>query len=425
MPAIEYGTVAGEKQARGCERAVWLCLLIFFERELSGMATSSVIVPAATATSAVAVHRSLGRREVPTIGVSSDDDAPSLSSRYCDEAVTVPDPTEDLAGYRDALLGLAERPDVRTIVPLRESDAYVLSKYRSAFADHIATPWLPFETLRTVHDRERLFEAAQEAGVAVPETATLDEVDDWDRDLVVKPRYAYSVGEYLPGRTDDEILDIGSTRFVGAGDDLDVSAIQASFDHTPHVQQHVTGTEYSVGVLYDDGEPVVSAHKRIIRGVKYYCGPSVCHEQVDIPELEATVRTLLGHLDWHGPADVDIIWDSTTEEFKLLEINPRFWATVANEIRAGLDFPYYYWQLANGEPISAPDRRNGSQSHYLMGELSHLQSVLSTDHPICARPSISHSAWELARSLVTAPRFDLLATDDPRPFLRDVLDNVH
>ncbi|MEF8785646.1 MAG: ATP-grasp domain-containing protein [Haloarculaceae archaeon] len=385
----------------------------------------SVVVPAATATSAVAVHRSLGRRGIPTIAVSESDDVPSFSTRYCEETVSVPSPSDDLSGYREALLSLAKRPDVRTIVPLRESDIFVLSKYRDAFAEHIATPWPPFKTLRTVHDRERLFDKARAAGVPVPETELFDDVDDWQRELVIKPRFAFAAGDYFPDRDNEEILDIGSTQFLSPDDNPDLDDIRASFDYAPHVQQYVRGTEYSVGVLYDAGEPVVSAHKRIIRGVKYYCGPSVCHEQVDSPELEETVRTLLEQLDWHGPADVDIIQDGETGEFKLLEINPRFWATVANEIHAGFDFPYYYWCLAgNDTDFTAPDRGPGHQSHYLMGELSHLQSVLTTDHPLSERPSLLDTSWELLRSLVSQPRFDLFALDDPRPFVHDVVDNV-
>lgn len=353
------------------------------------------------------------------------DDVPSFHTRYCDEAVSVPSPSEDLTGYRKALLSLAARPDVQTIVPLRESDVYVLSKYRDQFAEHIATPWPDFETIRTVHDREQLFEAARAAGVPVPETDTLDDVDDWQRELVVKPRFAYAVGEYLPDRTGEEILDIGGTQFLAGDEDPDIEDIRASFDYSPHVQQYVRGTEYSVGVLYDHGEPVVSAHKRIVRGVKYYCGPSICHEQVNIPELEATVQDLLEHLDWHGPADVDIIRDRDTGEFKLLEINPRFWATVANEIHAGFDFPYYYWRLARDDAeFPVPERDPGHQSHYLMGEVSHLLSILSTEHPLCERPAVHKSAWEIVQSLVTQPKFDMLSLDDPQPFLRDIVDNV-
>ena len=388
------------------------------------MGESAAVIPAVTP-SAVAFHRSLGRRGVRTIAVAHDDSVPSFRSRYCDETVLVADPRVDLTRYRDALLALVMRPDVETIVPLSEADVYVLSKYRSEFGEHIDTPWPSFDTLRTAHDRERLFDVAREAGVPVPRTVTLDEVDDWGRELVVKSRFALLTDEYLSNSGEEGIIETGRAMFLEPHARPDEERVMAEFNHSPHVQQFVHGTEYSVGVLYEDGEPVVETQKRIIRGTKYYHGPSVYHESVDVPELEAIGRRLLTALDWHGPADVDVILDEETGEFKLLEVNPRFWATIQLEIHAGFDFPYYYWRMVRGEsehPLPEPEP--GIASHFLPGELSYLHSVLRDDHSICDRPSVPSTVWEQAHSIVETPRFDLLARDDPLPFATVVANEV-
>lgn len=381
------------------------------------MGEPAAVIPAVTP-STVAFVRSLGRRGVRTIVVAHDESAPSFRSRYCDESVLVTDPREDLAGYKDALLALAMRPDVETIVPLREADVYVLSKHRSEFGAHVETPWPSFDTLRTAQDRERLFDVARAAGVSVPETKPLDEVDDWGRELVVKSRYALLTDEHVPDGSGQGIVEVGSAMFLGPHARLDEERVRAAFKHDPHVQRFVHGTEYSIGVLYRDGEPVVETQKRIIRGTKYYHGPSVYHESVDVPELEAVGRRLLTALDWHGPADVDVILDEETGEFVLLEVNPRFWATIQLEIHAGFDFPDYYWRMVRGEAEhELPEPEPGIASHFLPGELSYLHSVLRDDHSICDRPSVPSTVWEQARSIVEAPRFDLLARDDPLPFV--------
>jgi len=389
------------------------------------MARSSVVVPSATAASSVAFHRSLGRRGIRTIAASENEYVPAFQSRYCDESVLVPAPTEDITDYKDALLALARRPDVETIVPLREEDIYVLSKYRSTFGEYIATPWPSFDTLRTVHDRDRLFAAAREAGVPVPETHSIDEVDDWSQEFVVKSRFALLADDYVPESLEEEIVHGGSATFLKPNEKPDTEGLKSEFKHEPHVQKYLRGTEYSLGVLYDDGEPVVETQKRIIRGQKYYCGPSVSHEPVDIPELEAVGRDLLTQIEWHGPADVDIIQDDETGEYNLLEINPRFWATVQLEIHAGFDFPYYYWNLAQNEPVHpSPVAEAGITSHFLPGELSYLKSVLTEDHPLCSRPSLPSAAWEIGKSVVKNRRYDLLATDDPRPFVTCLANEV-
>lgn len=389
------------------------------------MREQSVVVPAATARSSVALHRSLGRRGVRTIAAAADESTSSSRSRYCDETVLVPSPATDPTGYGEALRSLARRPDVLTIAPMRELDVYFLSKHRSELSTHVATPWPSFETLRAVHDRELLFEAARDAGVPVPETRLLTDVDDWTGEHVVKPRYAFPAAEYVSDGPDGGAPDSSSARFLHADDRPDPAGLRSEFGHDPHVQRYVRGTEYSFAAMYDEGDAVATAQKRIIRGEKYYCGPSVYHEQVDIPELEAVGTGLLDQLEWHGPADVDIVRDRTTGEFKLLEVNPRFWSTVSNEIRAGADFPYYFWRLARGRPVHEPVASAlGERSHYLPGELSYLRSVLAEDNPVCATPPAAATAWAIAASLLRRPAFDLLDLGDPRPFVRDVLDNV-
>ncbi|WP_135825277.1 ATP-grasp domain-containing protein [Halorussus ruber] len=122
--------------------------------------------------------RSLGRRGVRTIYGTKYGESTISSSRYCDETVELPVPDEDVAAYKDALLRVASRPDVCTIVPTNEYDAFVLSKFKSEFDPSVSLPVPSFETLGVVYDRMRLFAAAEAAGVPMPETMSFDEVTD-------------------------------------------------------------------------------------------------------------------------------------------------------------------------------------------------------------------------------------------------------
>lgn len=76
-----------------------------------------------------ATTRSLGEKGIYTIIASEHDHTPVDSSRYCNEVVRVPAPRDDLVAYKDALVGIAARPDVKTVVPALVEDGYVLSKY--------------------------------------------------------------------------------------------------------------------------------------------------------------------------------------------------------------------------------------------------------------------------------------------------------
>ncbi|MDF9745656.1 carboxylate--amine ligase [Natrinema salsiterrestre] len=380
---------------------------------------ASVLVPGIDAPSTVACLRSLHPRGVRTIVGSESRSTPAATSAYRDAFVRLPDPDTDLAAYGDALLSLAEQPAVRTIVPVREEDVYVLAKHRDAFADEIATPWPAFETLRRVQDRVELFDAADAAGVGVPETELLDQWDDWDREVIVKPRYTVAAPAYLGPRFDD--AEIGSTEYQQPGTRPDPQAAAEKRGHVPIVQELIPDSrEFGFFALYDRGEPVATFQHCQRRGWKYCGGPSAYRESVHIPELEAAGRALLDELEWHGLAMVEFLRDPADGEFKLMEINPRFWSSLPFSVRAGADFPYYYWRLATDEPIaSEPTYEVGMGGHLLRGELSYLHSVVTEEYPLVDRPSFGTAVREVATSLVCHPRFDYAVAADPIPFVQD------
>jgi len=401
---------------------------LVFERADMGErlpSADAIVVISNRAPASVNIIRSLGRRGVWTIGAASREGTPAIASRYCDESVKLPDPFADILAYRDALLDLAERPGVRTIAPVREPDVYVLSKYREAFADHVSTLWPDAETLAQAHDRVALVEAAKTAGVAVPETELLTEVEDWAGRRIVKGRYGFLADSYVDGIDPGGTREAAPTQYIDPDETPDVDDLVCRMGHVPIVQEYVDGTEYTIRALYDDGEPVVSTQKALRRGMKYPRGPSVYHEAVDIPELERAGLAILDELDWHGPASVGFIRDGETGTFKLLEINPRFWASLPCDIHAGVDYPHYYWQLANGAtgPFD-PTYRPGTASHFLRGELVHLHSVLTEEYAFVPRPTVSETVSGMVGSLLEQPNFDFFSLDDPGPFLRDTLNTV-
>ncbi|SFB92909.1 Predicted ATP-dependent carboligase, ATP-grasp superfamily [Halobiforma haloterrestris] len=397
-------------------------------------ADSSVAVPAITAPSTLACFRSLGGRDgtdVRTIALAERDGIPATRSRYCDETVPVPSPHENLIAYKDALLSVAMRPDVRTIIPVRDVDVYVLAKYKDEFDGYVSTPWPDLETLAAVQDRVQLFDAAEAAGVSVPDTALLDSTDndwdwdwDWDREWIVKARYSILVDEYVDRCTPAEYLDPPKTEYLPPGEEPDVDRLRREMNHVPLLQEYVPTTEeYGFFALYDHGEPVATFQHRQLRGYSYAGGASSFRESVRIPALEEAGRDLLDHLEWHGLAMVEFLRDDETGEFKLMEINPRFWSSLPFSVQAGADFPYYYWQLANGKRAEIDhEYEAGLAGHLLRGELLYLRSILVDDVELAEKPSFWSAVGEIAHSIVEHPRFDCASITDMRPFVRDMLD---
>lgn len=392
----------------------------------------AVVVPADHGGSSLACVRSLSRLGLTVIGVAAGESAPALSSRHCDESHVVPAPGDDLDGYRDALLDLAARPDVRTVVPLYEPDIYVLAHERAAFAEHVATPWVGADRVRRAQDRRELFSVADAVDVPAPETALLGEREDWSGRTVVKPRYTLTV--------EDGGVAYPEVRVTDPGERPDAAAVREEFGHDPLVQSHVPdGGEYGFFAVCREGEPLRTFQHRRVRSYSYDGGASVYREAVAVPELADAGRRLLAALDWTGPAMVEFRRDARDGRFKLLEVNPRFWGSLPLAVAAGVDFPAVYYRLATAMSADAPPdgpRPDGARTddgpgyetgvgcHTLRGEASYLHSVLRHDHDHAERPSIARSVGAVALSLVRQPNFDYLTADDPSPFARDLLNHL-
>lgn len=380
---------------------------------------ASVLIPASFSPKSLTAVRSLGANGVRTVVASSNRAAPAFASKYCDEAHLVPSPWEDLLAYKDALLDIAARPDVGAVVPSLEEDAFLLSKYADEFGEHVVPLWPPFEGLKTAHDGKRLAEVAEAVDISVPETMLFDEVDDWSRELIIKPRYAILTSEYAPSLSPTECE--GKTDPIhpnpGVTPSYDAIATELS-GNPPIVQEYVPiGREYSFRALYDDGDPVATSLKHQIRGKTYAGGASVFCELVRDERLEELGRRLLDHLDWHGLATVQFIEDARTGEFRLTEINPRMWASIPLDVRGGIDYPYFYWLVTrNMADRITPTYEEGLAAHLLFGEWQYLHSVLREEYPNAERPAFRTALRDVLGSIYEHPNFYFLVADDPGPF---------
>jgi len=387
--------------------------------EAVGDSRQSVLIPSGRKMKSYACMRSLSRRGIQTVVASEYERIPHFSSRFCDERARLPASPGDPLAYRDALLDLASRADVQTIVPVRECDVYLFAKYHDEFEREVSLVVPPLETLGSAHDRLRLADEAERAGVPVPETRLLSEVDEWDSNVVVKPRYNVLTSDYLEDISPETVREVKNVRFLTPDDEPDVADIREEMGHEPIVQDFVPqAKKHLYCALWNEGEPVATYQHRQIRQNSWVGGGGVYRESTHSEAVENAAYDLLSRLDWHGLACIEYVQDERTGEWKFLEINPRVWQSMTEAVRAGADFPYYYWLCAHDRPEAVDhDYEMGVSSHIAYGELAHLRSVRNDDSPFLDRPSYGGTFWEIARSCVTNPRFDYIRLDDPGLFL--------
>jgi predicted ATP-grasp superfamily ATP-dependent carboligase len=256
---------------------------------------------------------------------------------------------------------------------------------------------------------------ARSVGVPVPKTRKLSQWKDWSQPCIIKSRY--SIMEVNNG------LFYHKPIYVLPDEPPNFDNVALQMKHDPIVQEHIVGPEYGYSALFNEGKMRAAFQHRRILSLNYMGGASALREPTYVKKLEELGSTLLQGMKWHGPAMVEFKFDIQDKEFKLMEINPRFWGSLNLAVEAGIDFPYLYYKIAtHGDCESVYDYRRNIVSHYLAGELSYLASLVRAQSSVrgVSRPSIL-GQMRLILSTLGHSKFDVLDRKDIAPCLMYLL----
>src|SRR5689334_6925742 len=147
--------------------------------------------------SGMGIARNLRGRGVSVYGLSSEDDAPGMKSRFFDHVYKVPNGRDEPEALCQRLLEIRrEHKQAPVIFPTRDFDVLFLKKYEDQLGGLFRLPQNDAVTcILDTLDRAKI---AEKQGLSVPATVTSStpgEVEAVSRSLrfplVIKPRFAY------------------------------------------------------------------------------------------------------------------------------------------------------------------------------------------------------------------------------------------
>ncbi|MBI4421935.1 MAG: ATP-grasp domain-containing protein [Gemmatimonadetes bacterium] len=340
-------------------------------------AAQGVLVLDGHTNQALACVRSLGRAGYRVV-VASHRPAPLGGwSRFCRARYWLRGETVEAFA---ALRAWAQQQRLAVVLPLTERSCLLCNADREAWETAgMVVGCAPNDTLRRAFDKAETLMRAQACGIRTPPTrvpATLAAAHAAAEELgfpcVVKPRFsnAWDGAAFLPDR---------SVSYVRRPDELDPAVVaRTQRDWWPLLQGFVPGRGKGVFALCDRGRPVVwFAHERL-RDVRPTGSGSSLRRSIPLdPRLQEPAERLLVALRWHGPAMVEFR-DDGVDPPCLIEVNGRFWGSLALAVRAGVDFPRLWLALLTGrslEPVAG--FRVGVTLRWLWGDAKHLMAVLA------------------------------------------------
>ena len=356
---------------------------------------------------ALAVIRALGGAGVPVVAVERQGIPPryvlGFWSRYTRARCLVPSPRERdgraLLESLDDVLRRVQAGAAGEVAAVRKRQPWVLVPvtlpsviWAARFSGElgrlgvsgvrVALP-SPERILRA-DNTDALLPLAEAAGVAVPRTFRPPsqvgregqarqgqaDVEEWARSLpyplIVKYRQA------------DAIWPPVAVRYRVVCSPAELVAAYLEMDGRqpdPLVQEFIAGEGYGVSAVIDgEGRPVsLFCHHRL-REYPVGGGPSTFCESVWDPHLAELGLAVLRALDWFGLAMVEFRRDRQGE-YRLLEVNPRFWGSLPLALSAGTNPPLALYQAARGERLpevkieKQPPYRVGVRLRFLLSDL--------------------------------------------------------
>lgn len=300
-------------------------------------------------------------------------------SRASSRSFRYPSPQESIAAFIEAVADFVRQRPGTLVLPMTEATTLPLSTHRDLLLSAGARLILPDHSdLLRAFDKDETTRLAASLGVGIPKTAPITSPEQ-ARDAAQSMRYPV----VLKPRASQELASDGKLRTAGrlryAGDSAQCEAAYRDIGRRSSavlIQEFVEGEGTGYFALMHHGELRAEFAHRRIRDVHPTGSGSAVRVSVEVdPEIRRCSLAILSALRWHGVAMVEYRKEPGSPAV-FMEVNGRFWHSLALACYAGVDFPALLAGMAeHGDVDPSAGYRYGVRCRWLLGDARHLAEV--------------------------------------------------
>jgi protein-tyrosine-phosphatase/predicted ATP-grasp superfamily ATP-dependent carboligase len=367
----------------------------------------------------VPLARSLQVHDIPVHVASLSADEPRLSSRAIRAFTRLPNLSEAQKETLDALSQLIVSQHIDMVIPTSDTTLTALLHDYDHLRNlaHLACP--PPAVACRVLNKHITLDRAKQIGVPIPKSYDVSDLRDLNRletvmkfPIVCKPRSKTHLTHPFKIRYFTSLAEL-KIAFANLADINDLV-----------LQEYVCGHGVGIEVLMHQGKALVAFQHRRLKEVPSTGGRSALaiSEALD-PQLAEWAVQLLRALEWDGVAMVEFRCDPQNGSTALMEVNGRYWGSWALSLYAGLDFPFYQWQLAHGRTPCIPQSYTiGVRWRWTSGMLERLPPATSefVEGSGLSQTHTARALWEGVKDYLPPTRDALWSVRDPAPAVREL-----
>ena len=315
---------------------------------------------------ALAIARSLGRRGIPVVRVHPGSRELSLVSRYCSALEHSPNVHDSEEALLQFLLALAPKyPGERVLIPASDDTAFFVGRHREALLAAYRVPSPGRDTIETIMDKARQYEAARSLGLPIPDTyypASMADVEALAGRLqgypyIIKPNVAH---KWRLASVHRQLRAVKAVLVHDAAELLAEYSRVSAVDPAVMIQKVIQGGDERFYCFYgyfdERSRPLGYCVRRKLRQMPARFGYSTLMESCENPAVVEQSLRLFQGLGYHGIGAIEWKHDPDGGAMRLIEINARATNAAALPTACGVDLPWMAFADATGKP-PAPSTR--------------------------------------------------------------------
>jgi len=331
---------------------------------------AGVLIVDAGERSAVAACECLARAGYRVGTASGERQVPARWSRFSSASYELPNPRANGLRFAERVAEIAAEDGYATALACSEGSLWAISRNREPFGAAVDLGLPPAAVVERCTDKLVLTEAAGPAGLAAPETAVCDSIEEavvaaerLGFPVVLKPRRTvFSHGEEAVHLASSLVADEAALRAELPGAGLPCL-----------IQRRETGSMLSVAGVMANGELLAATVSRYLRTWPPEGGPVSFSRSIEAPpSLLDSVARLASAIGWNGIFELELI-ELADGRPAVLDFNPRIYGSLALAVKAGTPLPAIWcdWLLQGKQ-----DRSRGRAGVYYRWEDAELRNAL-------------------------------------------------
>jgi len=368
----------------------------------------------------VPVARSLQRHGI-TVDVANFVSHRRIFSRAIRRSISISAPERAPAAFKNEMHDLIQQGGYDMLIPVDDQALLALIENYEEFTQLAKIACPAPEIVRLALRKSSTLELAQRCGIRVPNTR-----------IIANSGELSSLTHCFPFpwvlKPSDKETRVEETKSFILANEKEVAAafaVPRNFSPPMLLQEYCTGAGVGIEILMHNGECLAVFQHRRLEEFPYSGGFSVTAiaEEPD-SALAQKSTALLSAMQWEGPAMVEFKVNPADGSAVLMEVNGRYWGTISLAIAAGLDFPWFHWQVLHGEvPLIPENYAVGKKWRWTAGHVYRLHGLfIEALRSKSAQNALFASLLKLPAVLSPMVFDSLFKISDPLPAAFDLLE---